>query len=295
MAERSLESYPRGGAAIHSLAHVFYETDDHSSGRDFLGEWMAEYSRAAPQYCHLSWHRTLFELASGNYQRVLELYDHEIAPFVGRSRTGMYDAAALLWRWQIYGCGEARPWDPVVATARTATARPGMAFSDANAILALAAAGDEAAIASLIDGLRALDAKGHPTAGSVVLPLVQAVVAFVEGEYAETIRLLAPLVDSGDLVRVGGSNAQREVFEDTLLEAYLRAGEFDHAERLLRTRLNRRTSARDFFWLGRAQAGRGEREAARASLEQSRGHWSGADSSSAEIEALEQQRQALIG
>ena len=56
----------------------------------------------------------------------------------------------------------------------------------------------------------------------------------------------------GDLVRIGGSNAQREVFEDTLLQAYLRAGRFAEAEVLLRKRVGRRHSARDFFWLGSA-------------------------------------------
>jgi pentatricopeptide repeat protein len=64
-------------------------------------------------------------------------------------------------------------------------------------------------------------------------------------------RTLEPL--SGELVRIGGTNAQREVFEDTLVEAYLRACEFDKAESLLRRRLSRRSSARDLVWLQRAQ------------------------------------------
>jgi hypothetical protein len=56
------------------------------------------------------------------------------------------------------------------------------------------------------------------------------------------------------VVRVGGSNAQREVFEDTLLQAYLRAGHHTQAESLLRQRLARRPSARDTLWLQQAQS-----------------------------------------
>jgi hypothetical protein len=80
----------------------------------------------------------------------------------------------------------------------------------------------------------------------------QGVAAFARTEYEMAWRTLEPL--SVEIVRIGGTNAQREVFEDTLVEAYLRAGEFDRAESLLRRRPNSRASARDLVWLRRAQA-----------------------------------------
>jgi pentatricopeptide repeat protein len=67
-----------------------------------------------------------------------------------------------------------------------------------------------------------------------------------------------------EVIRIGGSNAQREVFEDTLLQAYLRAGRFESAETLLRKRLGRRHSARDFFWLGQARTALGQQAPATA-------------------------------
>jgi tetratricopeptide (TPR) repeat protein len=254
LAERSLAHNPRCGHAVHSLAHVFYETNAHLAGSAFLDGWMANYDRSGPLHCHLAWHQALFELSMGQYTRVMELYERAIRPEVARTRTSMYDAASLLWRYHIYGCAQgALPWSAVGELAARMTAQPGMAFVDANAALALAAVGDEAAFGRLIDGLRALDAQGHPTAGCVVLPLALGVWAFAQGAYDEAIRWIEPIADQ--IVRIGGSNAQREVFEDTLLEAYLRAGRDAPAEALLRRRLGRRPSARDLFWLGRAQAG----------------------------------------
>ena len=97
---------------------------------------------------------------------------------------------------------------------------------------------------------RQLDAQGHPLAGTIVLPLVQGIDAFARADYAEAIRLIEPLM--GRLVRIGGSHAQREVFEDTLIQAYLRAGRFERAAALLRERLEHRHSARDLAWLGQA-------------------------------------------
>ena len=179
MAERSLAHNPRCGHAVHSLAHVFYETNDHATGATFLRAWMANYERNGPMHCHLAWHQALFELSMGSYARVMELYEDAICPDVARTRTSMYDAASLLWRFQIYGCAQdALPWSAVGELAARMTAQPGMAFVDANAALALAAVGDEVAFCRLIDGLRALEAQGHPTAGSVVLPLVQGIWAF---------------------------------------------------------------------------------------------------------------------
>ena len=257
LAEQSLARNPRCGYAVHSLAHVFYETNAHADGSGFLDGWLADYDQSAPLHCHLAWHWALFELSMGHYARVMELYEHFIRPEVARTRTSMYDAASLLWRYQIYGCAqEALPWSTVGELAARMTAQPGMAFVDANAALALAAAQDEVALARLIDGLRALDAQGHPTAGPVVLPLVQGIWAFAQGAYDESIRWIEPIADQ--IMRIGGSNAQREVFEDTLLEAYLRAGHYAQAETMLRQRLGRRPSARDLFWLGRAQLGGGQ-------------------------------------
>jgi hypothetical protein len=93
------------------------------------------------------------------------------------------------------------------------------------------------------------------------------------------------------LVRIGGSHAQREVFEDTLLEAYLRAEQFDKAEVMLAERLARRASARDTFWLGRAQAGRGQHTQAQASFATAAQGWRLADMTSPEMTTLHGQYQ----
>ena len=111
---------------------------------------------------------------------------------------------------------------------------------------------------------------------------------FLSCPWASAIEWIEPIADQ--IVRIGGSNAQREVFEDTLLEAYLRAGRYAPAEALLRLRLGRRPSARDLFWLGRAQIGNGQPENARLSLHDAQRRWADADPEAAEPIALERTR-----
>ena len=150
--------------------------------------------------------------------------------------------------------------------------------------LGYAGAGDLAALDALEQALRDLAAKGNALAGSVTVPLVAGIGAFVRGNYADAILLLAPIM--GEIVRIGGTNAQREVFQDTLLEAMLRCGRYDEAEALLRRRLGRRESGRDQFWLGRVHSGRGDAALARASREVGVRLWPDADRDAPEFAAV---------
>ena len=56
--------------------------------------------------------------------------------------------------------------------------------------------------------------------------------------------------------RIGGSHAQWEIFEETMILCYLETERYDDATRLVSRRLARRASPRDRRWLERASAGR---------------------------------------
>ena len=126
-----------------------------------------------------------------------------------------------------------------------------MTFADVHCALAYAAAGDTEALSGLLTQLRERLAQAKMPAGEVVPAVVEALAAFAGGDYESAVQHLEPV--AYQVVRVGGSNAQREVIEDTLLHAYLRAGRYAQAEALLRQRLARRPSARDTRWLQQAQ------------------------------------------
>ena len=286
LAQRSLDLRPDNAVAAHSVAHVQFETGDNSQGADFLGSWLEGFDRRATYRVHLSWHQALFQLALGHYRTAMELYERDIRPAVAtKSYQSLADSASLVWRMSIYGNTVPQaPWDELLALAAPAAERPGPAFRDAHAALAFTAAGDEASLGRLIDGLKDAAAKGSAVTAECTLPLVQGIVAFGQGEYSEAARLIAPVFPQ--LTRIGGSHAQREVFEDTLLAAYLRAEEFDMAETMLRERLSRRESPRDTFWLARVQADTGQPEVAKASIGAVTQGWQSADTDSAEVDAL---------
>jgi tetratricopeptide (TPR) repeat protein len=250
LSERSLRQYPGNANASHNIAHVCFETVDHDGGVAFLQSWLAGYERRAPFHAHLAWHLALFELHRGDARRALEIHERDILD-AANPRLAMIDGAAILWRLRLDGGEEgARGWRPLADLAARVS-RPGFVFGEVHAALAYAASGDEAALAGLIDGLRALDARGHPIAGTVALPLVRGIVAVTAADYAGALACFEPIVSQ--FHRIGGSHAQWELFEETMVVCYIKLGRYEDAIRLLRRRLAGRRSPRDLAWLGRAE------------------------------------------
>ena len=282
LAQRSLYLNPSNGVAAHSVAHVFYEMSQDDEGAAFLSEWLEDYDRRSTYRVHLSWHQALFELAMGRYNQALGWYDRDIRPAVQELKyASLADSASLVWRMKIYGdTSPQAPWSELIELAAPAAARPGPSFRDAHAALAFTAAGDDESFGKLVDGLQAMADNGDATAREATLPLIKGIGAFGRGDYAEAVRLMEPVYPQ--LTRVGGSHAQRLVFEDTLLEAFLRAEEFDKATDMLRERLSRRESPRELYWLARAQAGQGDQSGAQKNTDRVKDIWTEADTNTPE-------------
>ena len=287
LASKSLDMYPANAVATHSVTHVYFEQGDASSGGDFLGNWLEGWDRRASYNVHLSWHLALFELAMGRYNNALELYETHIRPSVAAgSAASLADSASLMWRLQIYGgTPPPKPWEEVRDQAGPAVGNPGPPFRDAHAALSFAAAGDQEALERTVEAMQAEADGGNVLVGEMTLPMIRGIAAFAEGDYGETVRRMEQPIQ--ELARIGGSHAQREVFEDTLLEAYIRAEQFDKAEDMLRERLNRRASIRDEFWLGRAQAGKGDAAEAAGTLKRASETWAISGGDSPEIANLD--------
>jgi hypothetical protein len=118
--------------------------------------------------------------------------------------------------------------------------------------LAEAAGSEHAKLAARVAQLGELLEAGRLPEGAIVPALCAGAAAFARGDYEAAAESLAAALP--ELARIGGSHAQREVFEDTYIAACLRAGGHDKAAERLSARLERRPSARDNRWLRKAPA-----------------------------------------
>src|SRR5262245_30339645 len=265
LSERSLQQYPGNANAAHNIAHVSFETAEIDTGLAFLRDWMAGYDRSASFHCHLAWHVAMFELHQGQQARAREIFERDIVNAIN-PRLAMIDGSALLWRLELDDADDERwadgeraaagrrddgPAWRTLADLAARVSRPGLVVRESKPALAYARSGDTAALTKLIDGLRDVDAKGHPIAGTVALPLVHGIAAFVAGDHAGALAHWEPVEE--EMHRVGGSHAQWELFEESMVACYLALERYDDALRLMQRRLQRRASPRDLRWLDRAR------------------------------------------
>jgi hypothetical protein len=157
-------------------------------------------------------------------------------------------------RWQAL----AAAWEPLAEDGY-------YAFNDVHAQFAFVGAGNYAGAERVIASLeRAAQGTGTNAMMSrdVGLPLARAVMAFGRGQYRDAMNTLLPV--RANVHRFGGSHAQRDVVQLTLLEAALRAGQGSQARALAAERTDlKRTSPFNWRLSARALDAQGLAEEAR--------------------------------
>jgi hypothetical protein len=222
---KSVEIEPRDGWGQHAVAHVM---EMQGRQRDGIA-WM----RANPQawshesfFCvHNWWHLALYHLDLGDIDQVLALFDGPIYGARSAVVLDMIDASALLWRLYLRGIDIGDRWNAVADKWEPIAAAGKYAFNDAHAMMAFVGARRTAAAEAVLESQRAaMAAKGDNAAFTreVGHAVAKSIKAFGEGNYVETLRLLRPVRNIAN--RFGGSHAQRDVLDLTLIEAAFRSG-----------------------------------------------------------------------
>lgn len=232
----SLEA--RDGWAYHAVAHLMEMQGRHEDGAAWMlgGEsgWAPESFFAV----HNWWHTALFLLESDQTAKVLEYYDGPINGGQSNVVLDMVDASSLLWRLHCRGVdvgdrwqGIADRWEPLIEDKL-------YAFNDAHAIMALLGAGRDAAVEQLLSNMTAIASQSSDNGAmtrEVGLPTCRALVAFHRGQHATALELLRPVRNIAH--RFGGSHAQRDLIDLTLLAAAERAGNRNQLRALANERL----------------------------------------------------------
>ena len=255
LSERAMTLRSANANAAHGLSHAMFEQGDMETGRSFLSQWMPAYDRQSFLHGHLAWHVALTALDAGDLDGALAIYEQHIKP-AGRPYPPLNiftDGTSLLWRLSLAGkAGLEEHWRDIAAYGAKYFPQAGAHFADVHFALTAAAGGD--ALDTRLAQLETRDADGKLVPGRAAIELCRGIRAFAEGDNEGAIRFLEPAI--AELARIGGSHAQRELWEDTLIVAHLRAGHGDKAAGRISARLDRRPSSRDEAWSRQAQARR---------------------------------------
>jgi len=235
--EHSFAQRPDSAWIAHSRAHLCYEQGEGAAAREFLRGWLGAYPRGGVLHGHLHWHLALGELEAGETAAALALYraTFSIEGGSGTARQKLQDASSFLWRWELAGQPrDEAAWVSLLDFARAHFPRPGIAFADLHVMLAEAVAGDAEALDARIAQMAALAEAGRYPSGPVIPAISRAFLAYGRRDFARVIETLEPLLAESE--RIGGSRAQTDLVEFTLLRACAEAGRAEDARRILARR-----------------------------------------------------------
>ena len=242
LASYALSVEPSSEHAVHARAHVFYETGDHAAGLAWLDEWLRTRGPEANHRSHFSWHAALHELMQCDVEAVRRRYERELAPPLVSGSRALVDSGALLWR-----CHVTDTWEGDLPSAAVCDSAPEgwlitppTSFAALHSAVSLAAAGDEVGLSALRTTSLA---HADPTFRDVVAPVCRALQSVLEGDFIAAATKLEETLPR--TVALGGSRAQRDVLQDTLVYALARSGQGERAAEVLDERLSRRVSPLD--------------------------------------------------
>ncbi len=233
---------------LHAVAHVFDMTGRARDGLDWLSGRERSWAHCNNFRYHVWWHRALMHLDLGEYDTALAQYDAEIRAERTDDYRDISNAASLLSRLELDGIDVGARWEELADLAEQRAGDGCLAFADLHYMLSLCGGHRNRAASGLIGRMQAT-ASPHTEAQRVIahpgLHVAQGLHAFASGEYsAAWLHLRA---GRADLQSIGGSHAQRDVFDRITIEAALRSGHVDTAEGLLRDRIARRGGHTDGY------------------------------------------------
>ena len=226
--------------AHHAAAHVMVTQGRHEEGiqwmQDLSSEW--DYCNSF-MYTHNWWHLALFHLEREEFEEALHIYDTHVW---GRDKTYSQDqinAISLLWRLEMAGADVGGRWEDVANFVADRSFVLDQPFLDMQYVFALARGGKTLELNNLLAGMEMMEMDAPKMTRAVwehvATPASHAFVAFANEDYARAEELLSPARER--MQSIGGSHAQRDLFEQVWIHSLIRQNKMKEALKILEARI----------------------------------------------------------
>jgi tetratricopeptide (TPR) repeat protein len=264
---QAVERNPGDLWAIHSVTHVLEMQGRSAEGVKWLNYTPEQWAKKNPFKAHVWWHAALFFLAQGEYDRALSLYDHELCSVNSETYVDVSNQAALLKRFQLSGMDVGDRWKALAEHSEKRIHDHMLPFRDAHFCLALAANKNFDVARRHIESMAEFAGQEQgwraQATRNIVIPLCEGMIAYEESRYDQACDLLWSM--RNEIVSIGGSHAQRDLFAQIICDAAVRAQRLPVARSLLSERvLSRGTRKGNWQSYAEVLAALGETERAAA-------------------------------
>ena len=211
--------------AHHAVAHVMETQGRVDEGIAWMESLADTWEDCGSFFCHNWWHVALYYLSREDYPHVLNLYDRQVWGRAAKDYTQCHvDAIALLLRLELRGVDVGDRWQMVGGHLPEHLHDHILPLIDTHYAYALVRSGQIDLAHSLLDSMERNAAIAKPSMQStwadVVCPTAKGMIAHAQGDWSTAIAHLRHAMPR--LQVVGGSHAQRNVFEQVYLNALLR-------------------------------------------------------------------------
>lgn len=224
--------------AHHALAHVLLTQGRLREGLDFMRAVSPSWTGLNSfMLTHNWWHTALFALEFDRPDEVLALYDQQVWGVACDYSQDQIGAVSLLARLELADVDVGPRWQDVADHLAKRGADLVLPFLDLQYLYGLARAGRPQAD-TLLAHIEAHAVQPQTAAvwRDVALPAARGLLAHVRGDHAQAVRQLGSALPR--MLEVGGSHAQRDLFEQIHLDALVRSGQWVGAQNLLQQRAN---------------------------------------------------------
>lgn len=254
---------PRDSWAQHAVAHVYEMQGRTEDGLAWMLDDHERWSVDNFMAVHNWWHTALYHLELDNIVEVLRLYDGPIYGAKSELAYDMIDASALLWRLTLRRIDVGDRWQALADNWEKIADQTEVAFNDGHAMMAFVGAGRTKAVEKLVKSQEnAFKAPGdyHARMAAVGRSVSEGIIAFGAGDYDLAVEDLRAARAKAN--HWGGSHAQRDVIDLTLIEAALRSGQTSIARALTAERAEAKPDLRSTAMLVQRAATDAARRAA---------------------------------
>jgi len=226
--------------AQHALAHVLLTRGRVDEGAAFLEAASSTWTGLNSfMLSHIWWHLALFYLSQGRDHATLQIYDRHCWGVAKEYSQDQINAISLLARCEIAGVDVGDRWQDVADHLEARAQDTVQPFLTMQYLYGLARARRPQA-AVLLDAVRRHSGQAaafiRPAWQEVALPACEGLFAYANGEHDIAWRKLEAVIPR--MTEIGGSHAQRDLFEQILLDAALKSGRLISAQQMLELRRN---------------------------------------------------------
>lgn len=225
--------------AHHALAHVMLTEGRLHEGLQFMEDVSTTWTGLNSfMVTHNWWHTALFLLELDRADEVLRLYDQQVWGVVKDYSQDQINAVSLLARLELAGVDVGDRWQDVASHLTTRLADHVLPFLDVQYLYGLARAARPEAdvlLTNIEAHARAVPSHEAHAWQRVAVPAAHGVLAHARGDWAGAVESLGLALPR--LAGIGGSHAQRDLFEQLHLDALVKAGHLGAAQHLMQQRL----------------------------------------------------------